>query len=105
MSFCHGSFRQEFHKQISFNVPEDASHDFKRRSLHFQFFLPHTPSNPDLSPSDISISLKPEGRTRRTSFCGPRREEKHSVREEIDALAKSFTRPAHSISRKGGKIC
>jgi len=41
-----------FTKKIP-SVPQDTSHDFTSRKLHFEFVLPYLPYSPNLGPTDF----------------------------------------------------
>jgi hypothetical protein len=71
--------------------PEDASHDFTRKSMRIEFLLPHPPHNPDLAPSDSQLfgPLKEALRGRR--FADDDDELKHSVPEEPRCFGKEFS--------------
>ena len=53
-----GTSIQEFHKQDSFNVPEDAGHDFTHRSLLLKSVLPCPSYSPNLGNPDFHQTLK-----------------------------------------------
>jgi len=66
--------------------------------------LPRAPYSPNLSPSLRLLSFwAPEGCTPTTPFCRRRRRPEQTSIKSFDASAKSFTRLACSVSRKGGK--
>jgi hypothetical protein len=85
--------------KVPFTLPEDASHDFSRRSLPLEFVLPRPPYDPDLAPSEFHLF----GRLKGALLPTTRRCQTECMKKS-DASAKSFTGPTYSVSRKCGKI-
>jgi len=89
--------------QGPFTLPEDASHDFSRRSLRLGFILPCPPNDPDLAPSDLNFLGAWRVHSKDVDLPTTRSYDTVCVNNS-DALANSFTRPTYSVSRKCRKI-
>ena len=71
------------------HCPEDAKHDFRLRSLQFEFVLPHPPYSPHLAPSDCQLFGHLKYALRRCIFSEDD-ELEHSVRPELRRFSIEF---------------
>jgi hypothetical protein len=94
-SVCTYHSFQELHWRDPFTVPEDASYDFTRRSLHLEFVPLHPPSRPSLAPPpppDLLLFCPRRDAPRGRRFADDE-ERKHSMREEF----RRFIKDRHTV--------
>jgi hypothetical protein len=73
----------------SLAVPDEANHDFYRRSLDLEFVLPRPPYDPDLASPDFHLFGRLKGALQGRRITDDE-ELQHSFREKLRRFSKEF---------------